>query len=365
MMREALVDLEAISRNVELLRRTVGDVSSMVVVKANGYGHGAVPVARAALAGGADWLGVADLEEALELRAAGIDAPTLAWLHDPGTDFSAAIEHGVDIGVSYVEQLDAVSAGGRASVHLKVDTGLGRNGAAPVDWAAFFERAAALQRAGRIVVRGVWSHLAGAADEAQVASFSAALDAADSAGLTPELTHLAASGAAVRMPESRFGMVRFGIAAYGLSPFWSTDARALGLTPAMQLSAPIVSVKRVAAGSGISYGHDHVVSRDTTIALVPLGYGDGVPRHASGTGPVSINGVTYRVAGRVAMDQIVVEVGDAAVSVGDRAILFGDPATGVPSADDWADAAGTINYEIVTRIGNRVKRRYRGESVAP
>lgn len=357
-MREALVDLGAISRNVEVLRRAVGGVTSMVVVKANGYGHGAVPSARAALAGGAEWLGVVDLDEALQLRAAGIDAPVLAWLHDPAANFSEAIEHGIDLGISYREQLDALAAAGRASVHLKVDTGLGRNGAAPADWEELFAAAAAHERAGRLVVRGLWSHLAGADDEAQIASFSSALDAAGAAGLTPELTHLAASGAAVRLPASRFGMVRFGIGAYGFSPFGAADARTLGLTPAMQLSAAIVSVKRVRAGTGVSYGHEYVVQRDTTLALVPLGYADGVPRHASGSGPININGVTYRIAGRVAMDQVVVDVGDAPVSVGDRAILFGDPATGVPSADDWAQAAGTINYEIVTRIGNRVTRRY-------
>lgn len=359
-MREAVIDLRAIVANVEALRGAVGDVLAMVVVKANGYGHGAVPSARAALEGGADWLGVVDLAEALELRAAGIDAPVLAWLHDADADFDDAVAAGIDIGVSYAEQLDRVAYGpGRAVVQLKVDTGLGRNGAAPGDWDGFFAAAAAHERAGRISVRGVWSHLANAGeqhDAAQVASFTLAVDAARAAGLDLELTHLAATGGALRVPASRFGLVRFGISAYGLSPFDDMDL--LGLRPAMELAATVVSAKRVPAGTGVSYGHDYRTTAETTLALVPLGYADGIPRHASGRGPVSIGGVTYRVAGRVAMDQFVVDVGDAPVRVGDRAVLFGDPATGVPSAEDWAAAADTINYEIVTRIGNRVPRRY-------
>ena len=362
-MREALVDLSAISRNVETLRAAVGGLPSMVVVKANGYGHGAVPVARAALEGGAEWLGVADLAEALELREAGVSAPVLAWLHDPAADFTAAIDAGVDIGVSYPEQLERVAAAsGRAVVQLKVDTGLARNGAADADWPELVAAAAAHERAGRITVRGVWSHLANASadsDAEQVARFDSALATARAAGLDPELTHLAATAATLRVPEARFGLVRLGVGVYGLSPFDDADSAQLGLTPAMQLSGAVVSVKRVAAGTGVSYGHDYVTASETTLALVPLGYADGVPRQASGRGPVSINGVRHTVAGRVAMDQIVVDVGDAPVAVGDRAVLFGDPATGVPSATDWADAAGTINYEIVTRIGARVERVYR------
>ena len=359
MMREALIDLGAITRNVETLRAAVGDTRTMVVVKANGYGHGAVPSARAAVAGGADWLGVVDIDEALELRSAGIDAPILAWLHDPAQDFVEAIAANVDLGVSYLEQLDRVAAAsGVARVQLKVDTGLGRNGAAPAEWAEFFEAAAGHQRAGRLVVSGIFSHLAGAADADQVASFDQAISAAAAAGLEVELAHIAATEAALKMPESKYDLVRFGIAAYGLSPFADAESAALALVPAMQLSGAVVSVKRVTAGTGVSYGHDYVAATDTTLALVPLGYGDGIPRHASGVGPVSINGRTYPVSGRVAMDQVVVDVGDAAVVVGDRAVFFGDPATGVPSAEQWAVASGTINYEIVTRIGPRVARRY-------
>jgi alanine racemase len=255
-------------------------------------------------------------------------------------------------------------------VHLKVDTGLGRNGIAPGDWAEVFAAAAAHERAGRVTIRGLWTHLAGADDDSQLASFDEARQAAASAGLTPELFHAGATAAALRTPRARLDLVRLGIGMYGLSPFSADDgeapdAAALGLTPAMTLSATVVSAKRVAVGTGVSYGHDYVTPRETTLALVPLGYADGVPRHASSRVPVWINGTTYRVAGRVAMDQLVVDVGDDPVAVGDRAVLFGDPATGVPSADDWAAAAGTINYEIVTRIGPRVKRVYTSGATPP
>jgi alanine racemase len=361
-LREARIDLAAISRNVETIRRAVGGAEVMVVVKANGYGHGAVHSARAALAGGATRLGVVEVEEALALRAAGIDAPVLAWLHGSDTDFGAATAAAIDIGVNHLDQLERVAAAsGVARVHIKVDSGLGRNGASEAECAELFAAAARHEGAGRLRVVGFFSHLANAgeaADAAQLERFTALLAAARATGLDPELVHLAATAGALRLPAARFDLVRVGVGAYGLSPFDDASSAELGLTPAMQLSGEIVSVKRVPAGTGVSYGHDYLASRETTLALVPLGYADGIPRHASGAGPVSINGNTFAVSGRVAMDQFVVDVGDHPVALGDRAVLFGDPATGVPSATDWADAAGTINYELVTRIGNRVERRY-------
>ena len=361
-LREARIDLSAISGNVAALRGTIGAQHTMVVVKANAYGHGAVESARAALAGGADWLGVVDFAEAHELRAAGIDAPVLAWIHGQHADFAAAIAARVDVGVHSLEQLERVAAAsGVAEVHIKVDTGLGRNGVSEQDCAELFAAAVAHERSGRLHVRGFFSHLANAGaaqDVTQLARFEAMLAEARAAGLDPELVHLAATGGALDHPEARFSLVRLGIGAYGLSPFDDASATAVPLTPAMQLSAEVVSAKRVPAGTGVSYGHTHVTERETTLALVPLGYADGIPRHASGTGAVSINGNRYRVAGRIAMDQFVVDVGDDPVVAGDRAVLFGDPATGVPSAADWADAADTITYEIVTRIGSRVQREY-------
>jgi alanine racemase len=334
----------------------------MVIVKADGYGHGAVESARAAIEGGATWLGVVDVDEALALRYAGINAPILAWIHDPLADFDEAISRDIDLGVNYLEQLERVAvAEGRANVQIKLDTGLARNGVVEAEWAAVFARAAALESDGAIRVRSIFSHLASAGsvvDKSQLAKFESALEQASAAGLHPEFVHLTATGGSLTLPAGWFGMVRIGIGAYGLTPFEQGETVPVGLRPAMQQSAGIVSVKRVPAGTGLSYGHSYVTERETTLALVPLGYADGVPRHASNTGPVSINGKTYRVSGRVAMDQFIVDVGDDVVTLGDRAVLFGDPVDGVPSADDWAAAAATINYEIVTRIGARVVRRY-------
>jgi alanine racemase len=358
--REASVSLSAISANVERLRVLAGGAPAMAVVKADGYGHGAVAAARAALEGGAERLGVADIREALALREAGVSAPVVAWLHDPDEDFVAAAEAGIELGLSRLEQLDrAAETDATPTVHLKVDTGLGRNGAERASWPALFDRAAALDRQGRLRVAGVFSHLANAGREedlAQVAVFEQAVAAAQDAGLRPRWRHLAATAGAIDVPEARFDLVRLGIGIYGLSPFDDRSSADLGLVPAMRLSAPIAAIKRVPAGSGVSYGLTYRAQAETTLALVPLGYADGVPRQASGLGPVAINGHRFRVAGRIAMDQFVVDVGDAAVAIGDRAVLFGDPAEGVPSADDWAGAAGTINYEIVTRIGARVDR---------
>ncbi len=362
MSRLATVDLGAISRNVETLRAASGDITSMAVVKADGYGHGAVPSARAALEGGASWLGVATIDEALALRDAGIEAPVLAWLHESEAAFDPPARRDIDLGVSSLSQLESIAAlGSAAAIHLKVDTGLGRGGATQDDWPALVEAAAAHERAGRVRVRGVWSHLSNAGEEAdreQVARFVAALDVVAASGVEPELVHVAATAASLRRPDARFTMVRLGIGCYGLSPFDDATSSDLGLTPAMTLSTTVASTKRVPAGHGVSYGFRYRTASETTLALVPLGYADGVPRSASGRGPVSINGATYTVAGSIAMDQFVVDVGDDGVSVGDRVTLFGDPGQGVPSADDWASAAGTINYEIVTRIGQRVRREY-------
>lgn len=358
MMREALIDLSAIRENVETLRAAARS-DAMVIVKANGYGHGAVEAARAALDGGASWLGVVDLTEAMELRAAGITAPVLAWIHDLDSDFAAARDNGIHVGVNYLDQLNRVAlVGGGLAVQLKLDTGLGRNGVAQSDWHAVVERAAVLERSGAIRVTGIFSHLANsgpAEDAAQVTRFLAGVADARTAGLNPAVVHLAATAGSLDYPELNLDLVRIGIGAYGISP----DGRDLTkIRPAMQVSASIVSVKRVPAGQGVSYGFEHVTTEETTLALVPLGYADGIPRHASGSGQVSINGVRHRVAGRIAMDQFVVDVGDQQVSVGDRAVLFGDDRNGVPTAGDWARAADTIAYEIVTRIGPRVTRRY-------
>ncbi|MGR0221093.1 alanine racemase [Agromyces sp. ZXT2-6] len=363
--REAVVDLGAVRRNVRTIAARVAPAAVMAVVKADAYGHGAVPVARAALDAGAGWLGVADLREAIALRDAGIDAPVLAWLHDPDARFAPAVERDVDLGVSSLAQLDAVADAAAsvdriANVHLKLDTGLSRNGIAPGEWPAAVARAAELEAARRVRVRGVFSHLANTSpdeDAAQLAAFLRGVDDARAAGLHPELRHLASTAAALRFAEARLDLVRIGIGVYGIPPFGDgTTAADLGLRPVMTLRGRVAAVRRVDAGAGVSYNHVWRAERPTTLALVPLGYADGVPRQASGRAEVLIGGRRRPVVGRIAMDQFLVDVGDDEVAVGDEVVLFGDPAVGAPSADDWGDAADTIGYEIVTRVGPRVPR---------
>ena len=353
---EAVVDLAAIRHNVGVLRAAAPGAEVLVAVKADAYGHGAVPVARAALEGGATWLGVAFVEEGVALRDAGVEAPVLVLVEPPPGAGPVAAAYDLDLGVGSPETLrDAVAAGAR--VHLKADTGLARGGA--VDFAALVAAAVA---AGADVA-GVWSHLAcaddpgAASNAAQVERFEAALRVAAGAGLAPRLRHLANSAATLTLPEARYDLVRPGIAVYGLSPVPGTD---FGLRPAMTLRARVAMAKRVPAGTGVSYGHRYRTAAETTLALVPVGYGDGLPRHATNTADVWVGGARRRVSGTVCMDQLVVDVGDAEVAAGDEAVLFGTGERGEPTAQDWADALGTIPYEIVTRIAPRVPRRYVG-----
>jgi alanine racemase len=363
--REAVIDLAAITANVRVLRAHIGTAHTMAVVKANAYGHGAVPVARAALAGGADWLGVADIREALELRDAGITAPILAWLHDPAETFERAVIAEIAVGVSTPAQLEAVADAARAadraaSVHLKLDTGLSRNGLVEEDWLPVFARAAELAAERAIALDGIFSHLSNASpedDERQRARFDDGLARAREAGLDSALVHLSSTAGAIARPDCRYSMVRLGIGIYGLSP-WSDGDPRLALRPAMTLRGQVANVRAVAAGTGASYDLTWRAAHDTTLALVPLGYAEGIPRQASGHAEVMIAGRRHPVVGRIAMDQFIVDVGQTPVAVGDEVVVFGDPATGAPSADEWAAAAGTINYEIVTRIGSRVQRSF-------
>lgn len=369
---EAVIDLDAIRANTAHLaeRAATRSAATMAVVKADGYGHGMVPAARAALAGGATWLGTSTLGEALGLRAAGVDAPVLSWLNAPGTNFAPAVAAAVDLGVPSVRVLDDVIAAARATdrvarVHLKVDTGLGRSGATPADWPDLLTAAAKAAAEGTVDVVGVWSHFA-CADEpghpsiaAQLAVFHEALEVADRHGVKPRVRHLANSAATLTLPEAYFDLVRPGVSVYGLSPNPAL-VPADGLRPAMTLRGEVLIAKRVPAGHGVSYGHTYHTKAPTTLALVPLGYADGIPRHASNVAPVLLGGARRTIAGRVCMDQFVVDVGDDPVSDADEVVLFGPGDRGEPTADDWAEAAGTINYEIVTRIGARVPRRYLG-----
>ena len=367
---EAVVDLAAIRGNVARLRSSTS-AQVMAVVKADGYGHGQLESARAALAGGASWLGVALLAEALALRAAGVTEPVLAWLWTPqeSVALGQAIAHGVDIGISspaalHAVQVAAQAVGTAARIHLKIDTGLSRNGVDVGDWPAVIAETARAQAAGVIRAVGVWSHFA-CADEPghpsidrQLEHFRAALEVAARAGVHPELRHLANSAATLTRPDTHFDLVRSGIAIYGLSPIPALGD--FGLWPAMTLRAELANVKTVPGGVGVSYGHSYVTKSRTTLALVALGYADGVPRAAGNIAPVLINGRRFTISGRVSMDQFVVDVGDIAAQAGDSAVLFGPGRDGEPLAQDWADVLGTLHYEIVTRIGARVPRRYVG-----
>jgi alanine racemase len=369
---EVTVDLDAIADNVRLLDSQAGSAQTMAVVKADAYGHGLVPVARAAQAGGATWLGTAVLAEALALREAGLGGRIMAWLAAPGEDFPAALSADIDVAAYATWQLDEIAKAARetgrvARVHLKIDTGLGRGGVMPADWPAALARARALEADGVLRAVGVWTHFAYAdapghpTIAAQLRVFDDAVAAAERAGLQLEVRHAANSAAVLTLPSARYDLVRPGLAVYGLSPVPDVlSAREAGLRPAMRVTSRLALVKDVPAGHGVSYGHTYVTERATRLALVPLGYADGVPRHASGRGPIQLSGRTYRVAGRVCMDQVVLDVGDVGVRAGDEAVLFSDGRDGEPTAQDWADAAGTISYEIVTRISARLPRRFVG-----
>jgi alanine racemase len=367
---QASIDLNAIAGNVAVLRERVAPTAVMAVVKADGYGHGAVAAARAALRGGAQWLGVVHVAEALELRSAGIDGPLLCLMAIDSDDHRAAIAAGVDLSagsVDMVRRLAAAAAkagapGRPARVHLKADTGMSRGGATAADWPRVLDAAAEAESAGLLSVTGLWSHFA-SSDEpgnpsvaAQLDAFGEALEVARKAGITPQVRHIANTAATIDVPDARYDLVRVGGGIYGLStlpggaPSW--------LRPAMTLRSRLVLVKRVPAGSGVSYGHRYVTRRETTLGLVPLGYADGVPRTAIGQPLVFARGRRWPIAGTVCMDQFVIDFGDEPVAVGDEVVLFGPGDDGEPTAQEWGDTLGTISYEIVTGIGARVPRSY-------
>jgi alanine racemase len=368
---EVVVDLDAIAANTAVLRERVGR-PLMAVVKADGYGHGMVPAARAALAGGADALGVAVIGEALALRSAGVTAPVLAWLNGPGADVAGAVAADVELSVNAPWGLDEIvvaarTAGRTARVHLAADTGLSREGATPDEWPALVAAAARAQADGEVVVAGLWSHLAYAdapthpTIAAQVRVFEEATALARDAGLTDARRHLANSAATIALPDTWFDMVRPGIALYGLDPMGG-DPAAHGLRPAMTVRAQVAHTKRVPAGVGVSYGHTYSPERETTLALVPVGYADGIPRAVGNRAPVLAAGAQRAIAGRVCMDQFVLDVGDDAIAAGDEVVLWGPGDDGEPTAQQWADAAGTIHYELVTRVGGRFTRRHVGSA---
>ncbi|MFB6751745.1 alanine racemase [Streptomyces sp. NPDC056353] len=374
----AEIDLAALRANVRALRERAPGAALMAVVKADAYGHGALPCARAAVEAGASWLGTATPQEALALRSAEAGLPDdvriMCWLWTPGGPWREAVEARLDVSVSAMWAMEEVVAAARtagvpARVQLKADTGLGRNGCQPgADWEELVGAALRAEGEGLLRVTGLWSHFA-CADEpghpsiaAQVTRFREMTAYAERQGLRPEVRHIANSPATLTLPDAHFDLVRPGIAMYGVSPSPEIGTPAdFGLRPAMTLSASLALVKQVPGGHGVSYGHHYTTPGDTTLGLVPLGYADGVPRHASSTGPVLVDGKWRTVAGRIAMDQFVVDLGGDRPEPGAEAVLFGPGDRGEPTAEDWAQAAGTIAYEIVTRIGTRVPRVYVNE----
>ncbi|GJF29333.1 alanine racemase [Kitasatospora sp. NE20-6] len=375
---EAAIDLAALRDNLSALGART-DAALMAVVKADAYGHGALPCAREAIAAGVRWLGTATPEEALALRAAGIrpeQARILCWLWTPGGPWQQALRSHVDVAVSGLWALDELlpavrETGVPGRIHLKADTGLGRNGCQPHDWPDLVAAALRAQAEGLVEIVGLWSHFA-AADEpghpsiqAQLDGFADAVAYAEAQGVRPEVRHLANSPATLLLPQSHYDLVRPGLAMYGLSPVPDVGGPAdFGLRPVMSLTARLALVKTVPGGHGVSYGHHYTTPGDTTLGLVPVGYADGIPRHASNTGPVQIGGKWRTVAGRVAMDQFVVDLGGDAPEVGTEVLVFGSGEHGEPTAEDWGRASGTLSYEIITRIGSRVPRRYVGAAGA-
>jgi alanine racemase len=369
-LAEAVVDLGAIAHNVRLLREHAGPAQVMAVVKADGYGHGATRVARAALAAGAAELGVATVDEALALRADGITAPVLAWLHPPGIDFGPALLADVEIAVSSVRQLDELldatrRTGRTATVSVKVDTGLNRNGVLAAQFPSMLTALRQAVAEGAIRLRALMSHMVYAdqpgnsINDVQAQRFSEMLAHARDQGVRFEIAHLSNSSATMSRPDLAFDMVRPGIAVYGLSPV--PERGDLGLLPAMTVKCAVALVKPVRAGEGVSYAHTWITERDTTVALMPVGYADGVFRSLGGRLDVLINGRRRPGVGRICMDQFLVDLGPGQVDVaeGDEAILFGPGTRGEPTAQDWADLIGTIHYEVVTSPRGRITRTYR------
>ena len=360
MRAEARIDLDRIATNINLLKGAEY-TALMAVVKADAYGHGLVEVGLVAEKSGADWLGVALLEEAITLRTHGVRAPILAWLLPPGSDFKKAVNHDIDIAVSSIKAFKEVSTlPGKPRIHIELDTGMSRGGFLD-EWKEFLR-----SDFSTVEVIGVFSHFARADEPAekqnveQVNRFNQMVSDLASVGVVPEIQHLANSAASLKNSSARLNLVRTGIAMYGLSPDVETlgDSRSLNLTPAMQLRAQLHLVKSVPANTPVGYGATAHTDRDTKLGVVAMGYADGIPRIAQGAG-VFIDGMRAPIIGRVSMDQFVVDLGpDATAQSGDWVIVFGDGSRGEYTADDWGAASKSINYEIVTRIGPRVPRIY-------
>lgn len=357
---EGIIDLNAIAANVKKLKADSG-TALMAVVKADAYGHGLVPVAKAALAAGADWLGVALVEEAHKLRNEGITAPVLAWLVSPGSDFVAAINAKIDLAVPSLDIFKEILATGlRARIHIEVDTGMTRGGFLE-EWPEFLK-----SDFSGVEVVGIFSHFA-RADEVnekqnneQLEKFNQAIAELAAIGINPQIKHLSNSAATLTNKSAAFDLVRTGIAMYGLTPDLANlgTSKSLGLKPAMELRAKLHLVKHVPANSPVGYGATEFTSCDTFLGVVAMGYADGIPRIAKAAG-VFIDGKRAPIIGRVSMDQFVVDLGsDSTAKAGDYVVIFNHGDAGEYTAEEWGSASDSINYEITTRIGPRVPRIY-------
>jgi len=372
-LRSAYVDLAAIRENVSTLQNFAKNSEVMAVVKANAYGHGLIPVSKAARQGGATWLGTALLEEAIELRNSGDKGRILTWLGSPSDKWQECIELEIDVSVCSIEIASQIinaskKSNKQAKVHIKVDTGLGRNGVMPNDLEDLVNLLEEAKSSGLIEVVAVWTHfsLADAPSSPTIKKQLEVLDESfkyvESRGFKNLMKHAANSAATLTSPDAHFDIVRPGIAVYGITPGGELGkANEYGLKPAMSLKAQVVLVKDVPAGHGISYGAEYVTKTNTKIALIPLGYADGIPRIAGNKGPVVVSGKKFKVAGRVCMDQFVLDIGDLNISAGEEVVLFGDPSKNEPDVEEWAKASQSIGYEIVTRLGPRVPKVYLNE----
>jgi alanine racemase len=357
------IDLSAVAANTRRFAR-IARGELMAVVKADGFGHGLADVARTALTNGATWLGVTSIAEAVAVRAAGVGVPVLSWLNPVDGDVETAGRQRIDLAVPSVRHLVSViqraEAGHPVRVHLQLDTGMARDGAAPDEWLELMAAARGAEAVGRITVVGVMGHLAMADEPGHPANTAGRLallrgvELATRAGLRPSVRHLAATAATLTDPGTHLDLVRIGVGLVGIDPSGSTRLRS-----ALRLTAPMVQVRRVPAGVGIGYGHTHVTDRATNLALLPIGYADGLPRAASGRAEVMVAGRRRPVVGVISMDQAVVDLGDEPVDPGTEAVVFGPGDGGEPTVHDWAGWAGTIPHEIVTRIGPRVRRSVR------
>ena len=369
----AEINLAAIAENLKFIKsKTSAQV--LAVVKADAYGHGLIDVAKAAEKSGADWFGTALLEEGIALRNNGIRKPIISWLTPIGEDFKTAINLDIDLSLSSIELLNEIILVGKSinkvpRVHIEIDTGMNRGGFGD-DWGLLLPEIVKAVKANEIKAIGIWSHFARADEpnevmnKTQLDEFTQKVKQLNDAGVSPELIHIANSAASLSNEAAHKNIVRWGIGLYGLSPdvINMGDSKSLGLKPAMKLFAKLQLVKAVKAGQSVGYGGTAITKSDTKLGVVTLGYADGVPRNANNSAGIFVAGKRAPIIGRVSMDQFVVDLGaDSLAKTGDEVIVFGDGSQGEYTIDEWAKACGTINYEIVTRIGVRVPRIYSRE----